>query len=114
MVKPELVQEQPVPLAEVKEELERIKARDGQLGFRATKCEEYLQEFSLLGSTKTRALQKKIAELEISRIKFEHVTMIVDLMPKTADDVKLLFQGATVSLTRKDYERIAEAVQQVE
>ena len=37
MVKPELIQEQPVPLAEVKEELERVKTRDGQLCFLATK-----------------------------------------------------------------------------
>ena len=114
MVKPELIQEQPVPLAEVKEELERVKTRDGQLGFRATKCEEYLQEFSVLSNAKARTLRKKLEELEISRMKSEYLTMIVDLVPKTADDVKLLFQGATVSLTRKDYERIAEAVQQVE
>ncbi len=114
MVKPELLEEQPVTLSEVKEEIERIKTRDGQLGFRATKCEEYLQEFPFLTAAKARSLKKKLEELAISRVKTEHLTMIVDLLPKTADEAKLLFQGGTVSLTRKDLERIAEAVQQVE
>lgn len=114
MVKPQLIQEQPVTLSEVKEELGRVKERDGQLGFRAAKCDEYLQEFSVLTHAKARALRKKLEELEISRMKAEYVTMIVDLLPKTADEAKMLFQGGTVSLTRKDLERIAEAVQQVE
>ena len=114
MVKPQLLQEQPVMLAEVKDDLEKVKARDGQLGFRATKTEEYLQDFPVLQVVKAHALRKKLEELEISRMKPEFLTMIVDLLPKTADEVKLLFQGGTVSLTRKDYERIAEAVQQVE
>ena len=114
MVKPQLIGEQPIILAEVKEELERVKERDGQLGFRATKCNEYLQDCSILTIGKARALRKKLEELEINRMKTEYVTMIVDLLPKTADEAKLLFQGGTVSLTRKDLERIAEAVQQVE
>ena len=113
MVKPQLIQEQPISLAEVKHELERVKARDGQLSFRGGKCEEDLHDFSTLSVSKAQELRKKIDELAISRVKPEQITMVVDLLPDNADDVKMIFQGSTVSLTRKDMERIAETVQQV-
>lgn len=112
MVKPQLIEEIPVSIAEARAELEHIKERDGVLSFRATKCEEYFNDFSSITKTKAAELHKKLASLGIARLKDEHIVKIVDILPKTADDVKVVFQGSAISISKKDMEEIASAVQE--
>lgn len=113
MVKPQMVGEVPIGLAEAKAELERIKARDGTLNFRAAKCEEYLNDFATISVEKAAQLKKKIQDLGITRLKEENVIKVIDMLPKTPEDVKVIFQGSTVSISRKDMEQIAALVQDV-
>jgi DNA-directed RNA polymerase subunit F len=113
MVKPELVDETAITLAEARAELEKVKARDEQLNFRGGKCEEYLNDFTILSAPKAKQLREKISKLGISRLKSEHEIMIADLLPQTVDDVKVVFQGGTVSISKKDMERIASLVKEV-
>lgn len=110
MVKPELLEEGPITLAEVKAALEKIKSAGHELSFRAGKCEDYLNDFTPLSAAKAVELTGKLDNLKISRLKPEHLVQVVDLLPQTADDVKVLFQGSTVSISKKDTERIAEIV----
>lgn len=107
-----MVGEVPISLVEARAELERIKARDGTLNFRAAKCEEYLNDFALVSVDKAAQLKKKIQDLGVTRLKEEHFIKIIDMLPKTADDVKVVFQGSTVSISRKDMEQIAALVQE--
>jgi DNA-directed RNA polymerase subunit F len=112
MVKPTLVSEEPMALADVKAELEKIKARDTTLNFRAGRCEEYLNDFAPVGTDKIALLRKKLEGLDISRLKKEHIVALLDMYPQTPDDVKAVFSGGTVSISRKDMERIAELFQE--
>lgn len=113
MVKPALISEEPMPLADVKAELEKIKARDTTLNFRANRCEEYLNDFATVPADKIALLRKKLEGLEVARLKKEHITMLLDVFPQTPDDVKVVFQGGTVGISRKDMERIAALVQEI-
>ena len=111
MVKPQLLGETVLSLPEAKAELENIKARDTTLSFRATKCEEYFNDLFVLSAAKAVDLKKKITDMGIARLKEEHVVKIVDLLPKTADEVKIVLHN--VSLSKKDQEQIAAAVQEL-
>ncbi len=111
MVKPQIVEETPMSMAEAKEEIAKVKERDQTLSFRANKCEEYLNDFVSMGANEAAELRKKLLGLGITRLKEEHVVKIIDVLPKDADDVKVILGSAT-AISRKDMEQIAETVQQ--
>jgi DNA-directed RNA polymerase subunit F len=110
MSKPIIVNEKPVTMAEMKIELERIKKRDGELNFRATKTEEYLQQFDMESEKKIEELRKKIEGLKISRLKEEHITKIIDLMPKTIEEMKVILSAYPVSVTQDNMKKIVSAI----
>jgi DNA-directed RNA polymerase subunit F len=110
MVNPNIVSEAPVTMAKLKEDLEKVKARDGELNFRAGKTEEYLNQFVSIDSKKAEELMKKIEALNIPRLKNEHMIKITDLLPKTADELKTILQGYTVSVTKENMAKIVAVV----
>ena len=110
MTKPEIIKESPITMAEMKEELDKIKKRDGELNFRASKTEEYLQQFELQDSKKTEELKKKINGLKVPRLKEEHITKILDLMPDTVEEMKGILQGYTLSVTQENMKKIISAI----
>ena len=58
-------------------------------------------------------LLKKLAGLDVTRLKEEHITKILDFLPQTPNDVKIIFQGYNVSLAKKDQESIAATVKEI-
>lgn len=113
MAKPVLVEEVPITLAEAKVELDALQARDTTLNFRAGKCYEYLNDFAtVLTAGQAQELRKKLQNAHVSRLREDHIVKIIDVLPQTPDEVRLLFQGGTVSLTKKDFADIAAIVQE--
>ena len=107
MTAPEIVKEVPICIAEVKQEIDKIKKRDKELGFRTARTEEYLNYFSNKDSLK---LLESLKKLEIARLKDEHIVKIADLMPKTVEDLKIILQGYTVTITKDNMAKIVEEV----
>lgn len=105
-----IIQENPMTLAEVKSELERIKKRDGELGFRASKAEDYLNTFSKLSEKDSNALVEEIESLKIPRLAREHIVKIANLLPVTLDDLKVLLHGYTITLSKESQQKIIEVV----
>jgi len=99
-------------MSELKESLKNIKKRDGELSFRATKTEEYLDSFSLLKEKEAKDLVESIEKLKIPRFKKEYVLKIVDLLPATSEDVKLILQGYPLSISDENVHAIAKVVKE--
>ena len=114
MVKPEIIQETPISMVEAKDELNKIKKKDGELNFRAEKTEEYLNQFTNLDIKKSNELKGKLEGLKIPRLKEEHIIKIVDLMPLSAEEVKTILGGYTITITNDNLKKIAEAVKEFE
>jgi len=110
MTKPEVIQEMPVSMAEVKAELGKIRKKVEKLNFRAERTEEYLNQFVTLDAKKNQELRDAIDKLKIPRLKEEHIVKILNMLPTTADDVKASLQGYTVTITNENIKKIAEAV----
>ncbi len=110
MVKPTIIEESPLCLAEVAEHMAVLESRDSEPDFRSQRTKEYFESFTPIKREQAEKLRKKLASLELSRLKELHTIKIVDLLPKTADEVKILLQGYPLSMTKKDMESIAEAV----
>jgi DNA-directed RNA polymerase subunit F len=107
-----ILNEKPITMAEVKEELEKIKKESGELNYRANKTHDYLQEFSKENFQKAKSLIKKIEDLNIPRLKEEHIVKIIDTMPKFAEEVKALLSGYTITISQENCKKIAEAVKE--
>ena len=70
MVKPELIEEKPITIVELKQELTAIKKRDKELGFRSNKTEEYLSQFVELDTKKADELRKKLESFKEKKSPF--------------------------------------------
>jgi DNA-directed RNA polymerase subunit F len=112
MVQLEIIEESPVTLSEMRDELERIKVRDKELNFRGARAEEHLQQFATLDIKKAKELSKKIEALEVPRLKAIHITKIVDVLPKTVEELKVAIQGYTLTISGDNLKKIVELTTQ--
>lgn len=97
-------------MSELKTELDKVKKRDNELNFRAQKTEEYLQQFTLPEKKEAEEMAKKIAALDIPRLKQEHIVKIIDILPTDIEEVKAVLQGTTVTVSKDNLKRIADLV----
>ena len=109
-MKPVIVSETPISMVEMKKELERIKKRDSELNFRANKTEEYLSYFTELSPKMYEEARKKMEDLNIPRLKPEHIIKIIDLLPTTVNDLKVILQGYIVSINQDSMKKILAIV----
>lgn len=109
-MKPEVVAEEPLSMSDARKELKKIKKRDEELSFRSAKTEEYLNELTQLGEQKAAELTKKLMELEIPRLKEEHVAKMVDLLPYTKEDIKAILSHYTLTIKEDNIKKILSVV----
>jgi len=110
MVKPEIISEKPITLTELKQEIDKIKKRDKELNFRVGKTEEYLSHFITLSKAKEEELIKKLEKLNVPRLRDIHITKIVDILPKTVDELKIILQGYTITVNNDNLKKIVDAL----
>jgi len=104
----EILSETPIDAHKLKDELTKIKKRDKELNFRAQKTEEHLDNTGT--SKNSEQLFEKITKLNISRLREQHIHKIIDIMPTTVKDLKVVLQGYTVSVTQENMKKIADTV----
>lgn len=112
MVNPQFVEEKPVSLVDVKELVKDLEKRDGTLSYASTKVKEYLEQFVTLSQPKKEDLHKKLVDLKLTRLREEHFVKIIDFLPATAQELKVVLQAYPLSLSKKDQESILEVVKQ--
>tara|TARA_Y100000310_G_C20690549_1_gene821910 strand:- start:3892 stop:4221 length:330 start_codon:yes stop_codon:yes gene_type:complete len=104
----EIIEERPIDLTELKSELDAIKKRDKELGFRSNRTKEYLEQIGVEGDNK--ALIKKIEDLGVPRLKDLHIVKIVDNKPETVEDLKMVLQGYPLTVNADNLKKIVEAI----
>jgi len=110
-MKPKIISEEPMTMVEVKAELTKNK-KDGELNFRANKTDEYLGQFVSISTKDAQELKEKLEKLAISRLKPEHITKIIDVLPVTQDDLKNLLSGYTITINAENAGKIVELVKE--
>ncbi|MBS3116342.1 hypothetical protein J4421_01975 [Candidatus Woesearchaeota archaeon] len=113
MVNPEFIQEQPLSLAGAKKVLTEIEKRDNELNYRSNRAKEFFEQFPILSLEKKDELYKKITSLNLTRLKEEHLMKILDFLPKTTEELKIVLQAYPLSMPKKDQEAIVEVVKEV-
>ena len=112
MTKPDIIQEKPIVLAELKEHLEKLKKATPELNFRAERTLEYVEQFTVLSMKKATALKENIEKLQVPRLREEHIVKIVDILPTTQEEAKALLSGYTLTVTNENLKKIADLVKE--
>ncbi len=103
-----ILEEKALNMAEVKIELDKIKKRDKELNFRANKTEEYLNQF--ITAKKPNELADALTKLGIPRLKENQIKKIVDILPTTVNDLKVVLQGYTISINNDNAKKIVDTI----
>ena len=109
-MEPKIVSQIPITLAELKEEVAKMKQREKEPSVRATRMEDYLAAFVEITPEQGKELQAAITKLAINRLKDEHICKIVDILPKSVNELKVVMQGYAVSLTNDALGKITETI----
>lgn len=110
MSHPEIIDKKALNLAQVKTTLKKIHKRDEELTFRGGKTEDYINEVATITEKAAKDAFKKIESLEISRVKTEHIIKIVDLLPESPEQLKIMLTGFNLTLKKEDLEQIVNAL----
>lgn len=113
MVQPTILNEVPLTMGEVNQQLQGIKKRDKDLNLRTQKTEDYLKLFSHIDQKKEDELKKKLAELDIPRLRDIHIVKIVDLLPETVDDLKVILSAYPLTINNENMKKIIGVVREV-
>ena len=107
---PKIIQEDPISLYELEKEIKAIKKRDEEMNIRSKKTEEYLQDFVSIKLSEAEELQKELESLNVPRLKTTHIIKLVDTLPDTPEEVKIVLQGYTITISKENLNKIAGAI----
>ena len=96
---------EPLSLAEAKKIVETVKEDDEE---KSKEIRGFLKKFIKLDAKKAEELKKDLGNLEIIRLKKEHIVKIIDLLPEDASDLNKLLTD--VSLDEDEIKKILEVV----
>ena len=106
----EIVEKKSMNLSSLKDHLADIKKRDGELSFRGQKTEEYITELALLKVKDADELFKAIEKLSIPRLKDVQINKVIDTLPKSVPELKVLLQGYSIPVTNDNLKKIVDLV----
>jgi len=99
MTQPDIISEEAIDIYQLKEELNTIEEREGELSFRSQKTKEFVDSISQFESIeKAKEARQAIEDLNIPRFKSEYVSKIIDIKPLTTDDLKQLISVFGISV----------------
>ncbi len=94
-----------VTIAEVRELLEEI-SKERELSDLQKNALKHAEEFSKVKSQNVKKLKEKLMKLEIVNEKY--AVKILDIMPKTPDEVRVIFLKDKIIPTPEDIQKILE------
>jgi len=106
----EVISQTPMNASQLKKEMGSIKKRDTDIGFRAQKTVDYLDSIDVLDEKKADELYKKLEALAVPRLRDVHFHKIIDIMPRSSNEVKTVLQGYNVTVSAESCKKIADVV----
>jgi DNA-directed RNA polymerase subunit F len=105
-----ILEETPLTMTELKEDLKKVKKRDEELSFRGNKTEEYLNLFVTLKPAEVKELTEKLEGLNIPRLRDIHFVKIIDLLPPTIEELKVLISGYNITINNDNCKKIVDLI----
>ena len=80
MVNPQFVEEKPLSLVEVKKILTNKEEGEEEMNYLSNKAKEYIDNFVDLSETKKKELHQQLTDLNLVRLREEHLVKIIDFL----------------------------------
>jgi len=110
-----IIEEKPVPLVEVVETLKRKDAeytgRGAELLYEQKRALENVSKFSVVGRKDAKEMAGKLQEAG-PLLGQERIVKIIDLMPKSVDDIRAIFAKERFRYTEEEIKKIIGVVDQ--
>ena len=106
----EIIEESPITMIDLSSEIAKIRKRDEEVNFRVGKVEEYLHHFVKLKPSQAKELKQILEKLNVPRLRDVHISKLIDILPTSADDVKVILEGYTITITKTNCDAIAKAI----
>ena len=94
----EIINETSLSMQDLKDKLDKVKKRDGDLNPRGIKTYDYISRFVKKDAKK---LKENLGKLGILRLKDKHINKIVDILPKDIDSLKSILSGENLTLKQE-------------
>jgi DNA-directed RNA polymerase subunit F len=111
----DVMEERPISVPEVtailKQKEEDYVAAGGELLYEQKRALEHGLKFSTITIKDAQELTGKIAALELN-LTADRIVKIVDLMPKSVDDIRAIFAKERFKYTEEEIKRITDVVDQ--
>jgi DNA-directed RNA polymerase subunit F len=107
---PTIEEQIPIHIYELKKEITKIKKRSEELGIRSGKTEEYLNQFLELKMKDAESLEADLIKLAIPRLKDFHIKKLIDLLPASEEELKIVLQGYTLTVTKDSSKKIVDTI----
>jgi DNA-directed RNA polymerase subunit F len=102
-----VIKVQPISMPEAREVMEE-REKEKELGYEQKLAAEHLKKFTKLSPADDKKFLKELGE--ILRMSPETTVQIANLMPKTADELRLIFAREKFSLKEDETTKILELV----
>ena len=76
----------------------------------AAELNKFIKKFARLDIKKAKELRKKLLELNLMKMKSDHASKIIDILPETNEDLNKIF--ADVGLDENETQKILETVKE--
>ncbi len=93
---------------EAKKILEKRAADGKELVYEQKNALEHLKKFSKISNKKISELINELSKIE--KLKERHIMNIINILPETIDEIRMLFSNEMVKLTEEDEKRILKTV----
>ncbi len=107
---PQVISETPINLAELKENIEKIKERDTEVNIRVGRTEEYVNAFMPLEPKKGKELFNKLVALDVPRMKEQYYNKIVDVLPTNMNTLKAVLRSYPITISNDNIKKMLEVV----
>lgn len=104
-----IIEEKPVSLVRVKSILKKRKAA-GELTYEQKIAYEHARKFSKLTESRALKLREDLCELGIRRLRPNHIVIILNLLPKSSEELKLITASGVAALKSDEIKRVLEVV----
>jgi len=96
-----ILERKPLSMSESKEYMNKESGTDIQ-GF--------VKKFILLKPEKAKELRKKVEDLNLLKVKEEHIAKLIDLLPETTEDLNKIFSD--VSLDEDETKKLLDTIKE--
>lgn len=76
----------------------------------AVELNKFIKKFARLDLKKAKELRKKLLELNLMKMKSDHASKIIDVLPETNEDLNKIF--ADVGLDENEIQKILDTVKE--